>query len=235
MELSQKLALVSAQLDEKVMECEASAQTIAELKASLGSAVKEGKTLKTLLQRSLDSDERNQKRIGQLQAEVESLSQSLTPGEDPRIQGMTETILKLERSNQELEKRLSETHPSAEAEAKSARLAAMLEKANMMWAEAVAQNKELETRGRRASLSMWQGESLSIAGVVKGKENGNVVNAYLRSTLIQFFGQDASRRGDLVPLILQLVGCTEQQVRVAQRQWERSNQLIQKTTGLFRF
>ena len=58
---------------------------------------------------------------------------------------------------------------------------------------------------------------------------------YLKSTLIQFFVVDSDKRSTLIPIILDLVGCNEQQIQVAQRQWDRSNQLIQKTTGFFGF
>jgi hypothetical protein len=57
--------------------------------------------------------------------------------------------------------------------------------------------------------------------------------AYLKSTLVQFFGRDAGTRDGLIPLILELVGCNEQQIQTAQRHWQRSNQLIHKTTGFF--
>jgi chromosome segregation ATPase len=238
-DLTQQLGLANARLAEKTQECEVASQQLSELTATSRASDKENKTLKSLLQRSLDSDQRNQQRIGQLQAEIESLSQRLTSTDDSGSQALRERVVQLEQENQALERRLSEARPNADSEAKSARLAAMLEKANLMWSEAVAQNKELTGRIRQPavslSLSLWAGESVFVGGCARPKENGNVVNAYLRTTLIQFFGQDANRRGELVPLILQLVGCTEQQVKVAQRQWERSNQLIQKTTGLFRF
>jgi hypothetical protein len=60
-----------------------------------------------------------------------------------------------------------------------------------------------------------------------------MINKYLKTTLIQFFGQDAANRSQMLPLILELVGCNRQQIRAAQRQWERSNQLISKTAGFF--
>ena len=69
----------------------------------------------------------------------------------------------------------------------------------------------------------------------RDNEKMKVMNAYLRRVLLQFFLQGESTRDSLVPLILGIVGCTDSQIAAAQRQWEKSNQLIQKTTSFFSF
>jgi chromosome segregation ATPase len=233
---SEQLALVTAQHSEKELECASALQQVSELTAALRAADKDSKGLKALLQRAVESDQRSQQRIGQLQAELAVLSERLVTDAGAQDHGMLERVVALELANQALERRLSEARPSADAEEKVARLTTMLEKAKVMWSDAAMQNKELMTRLRDPNLSLCPGETFAIqASAGNAAENGSVVNAYLRATLIQFFGQDASRRGELVPLILQLIGCSEQQKRAAQRQWDRSNQLIHKTTGLFGF
>jgi chromosome segregation ATPase len=229
---SEQLALLTAELSER----ETAVQQATELAAALRAAGKDSNRLRTLLQRSLDSDQRSQQFAGQLQAEL-AVSERLLADATGREQGLVERVLDLERANQALEKRLSEARPNVEAEEKVTKLTAMLEKAKVMWSEAAMQNKELMGRLSPSNLSLCSGDAFAIQGTDMGRlpENGSVVNAYLRTTLIQFFGCEANRRGELVALILQLVGCSEQQVRAAQRQWERSNQLIHKTTGLFGF
>jgi hypothetical protein len=113
-----------------------------------------------------------------------------------------------------------------------------------MYVRVVDENKELKRRLVSRKLERVSLQSFAIAPAVapsiapdrrSGGQDFSVVNAYLRTTLVQFFAQDADRRGELVKLILELVGCTPQQVAAAQRQWTRSNQLIQKTTGFFGF
>jgi hypothetical protein len=42
-------------------------------------------------------------------------------------------------------------------------------------------------------------------------------------------------KSTLVPLILELVGCTRDQVSVVIRHWQRSQNLIVKTSGWFGF
>ena len=65
----------------------------------------------------------------------------------------------------------------------------------------------------------------------KGK---GVMDTYLKRTLMQFFLQDEQTRVSLIPMILELVGCTPQQIATAQRQWERTHQIAKKT-GFFGF
>ena len=58
---------------------------------------------------------------------------------------------------------------------------------------------------------------------------------YLKRVLLQFFLQDDSKRDSLVPLILELAGCSEQQIETATRQWQRTAQLRSKGTSFFGF
>ncbi|KAK8883337.1 hypothetical protein M9Y10_045987 [Tritrichomonas musculus] len=56
--------------------------------------------------------------------------------------------------------------------------------------------------------------------------------AYLRRVLLQFFTEEEKNRSSLIPIILKLVGCNDEQVSAAMRQWERSSHLI---SGFFGF
>jgi hypothetical protein len=153
-----------------------------------------------------------------------------------------DTIIKLEGHIRELEQKLNDGQGSLELQAKNARLAAMLEKSESLYSNALAQNRALMERLGSRALHLChfgaieiepEAEIMSNAGFMKRAEQRLVLTAYLKSTLIQFFGRDAGTRDGLIPLILELVGCNERQIRTAQRHWERSNQLIHKTTGFF--
>ena len=65
----------------------------------------------------------------------------------------------------------------------------------------------------------------------KPESENMLLNAYLKRTLLQFFLQDDSKRDAMIPMILELVGCNEQQITTAQRQWARSRQFFK--TGIF--
>ena len=57
----------------------------------------------------------------------------------------------------------------------------------------------------------------------------NVTISYLRKSLLQFFLQDESEQKMMLPIILSLVGCDEEQKQTAVRKWIESHQLINKT------
>jgi chromosome segregation ATPase len=61
-----------------------------------------------------------------------------------------------------------------------------------------------------------------------GKE-ATMESPYLKKVLLQFFLQDPSARDSLVAVILGLVGCTEEEVRVAHRKWNESHQLVSRS------
>ena len=67
----------------------------------------------------------------------------------------------------------------------------------------------------------------------KKKEDKKLAqNAYLRRVLLQFFTEEEKNRPSLIPIILKLVGCNDEQVSAVMRQWERSSHLF---SGLFGF
>jgi hypothetical protein len=64
-----------------------------------------------------------------------------------------------------------------------------------------------------------------------GKEAGLMKAASLRRVVLQFFSLEMeSERETMVPLTLELVGCTQEQMSVMMRQRSRSQHLIAKTT-----
>ena len=66
------------------------------------------------------------------------------------------------------------------------------------------------------------------------KEARLVKSAYLRRVLLQYFSQEEdSDRNMMIPMILELVGCTKEQISMVMRQIERNQQLIARTAGFF--
>lgn len=250
LQLKETLAQLSAtktQLQEsehrcqlKDIEIQESQNMVTETTKALSKKDKMIVKLKTLLQRAVNSDERKDQQIAALQSELKNITE--------RIGGFhgdanVEAIVKLENENRALQQKLDEAQPSAELREKNERLTKMLEKSNALYAQVMSQNKELMERiGKSVSLRLCRIDGVTLRPnkeveqrQMKEKRREDVVlaGAYLKSTLIQFFAQDAKGRGDLIPLILELVGCNEQQIQAAKRQWERSNQLIQRTSGFF--
>ena len=53
--------------------------------------------------------------------------------------------------------------------------------------------------------------------------------SYLKKSLLQFFLQDEQSQKLMIPIILSLVGCDEDQKQAAVRQWIENRQLINRT------
>ena len=199
--------------------------------------------LKTLLQRAVNADQRKDQQIAALQSEMNALVQKAHGSAEGVDAANVETIVKLEKENRLLQQQLDEAKPSVELQEKNERLTKMLEKSNTLYAQVLSHNRELLARiDKTMKCNICRVDSFTMKPQdevqqrqLKEKKRDEVVlvGTYLKSTLIQFFAQDAKSRGDLIPLILELVGCNEQQINAAKRQWERSNQLIQKTSGFF--
>lgn len=66
------------------------------------------------------------------------------------------------------------------------------------------------------------------------KETKLARSAYLRRVLLQFFSEENdSERAEMVPIILELVGCSNEQVSVVMRHLQRNQHLIARTAGFF--
>jgi hypothetical protein len=192
--------------------------------------------LKVLLNNYLISDERKQHQIDELQSEIRIYTERFASASQGSDGTMLETVVRLEAQIKDLEQRLHDGQASLELQTKNAQLAAMLEKSTRLYSELLEQRPKSESPVVRAfRLSLDQPLVHEKISMPAPRDPALMLNAYLKSTLIQFFGQDAANRSALIPLILELVGCTPQQVQAAQRQWQRSNHLINKTTTFFGF
>jgi hypothetical protein len=68
------------------------------------------------------------------------------------------------------------------------------------------------------------------------KEAKLVKAAYLRKVVLQYFSlEKESERNTMVPILLELVGCTVDQIAVVNRHILRNQSLIARTAGFFGF
>jgi chromosome segregation ATPase len=198
--------------------------------------------LKVLLNNYVTSDQRKQEQIDSLQNEILRYVGRRVDSARGNEGSLRARVVELEGQVKELERRLNEGQASAELQARNAQLMGMLERSNLLYGQLM--NQDRPARRGSGQLRIVSCDSLVMepranmghreaAVSLKMHEQVVMINKYLKTTLIQFFGQDAANRSQMVPLILELAGCNRQQIRAAQRQWERSNQLIHKTAGFF--
>ena len=218
--------------------------------------------LKTLLQRSVDSDNRKQEQIGHLQAQITELNEVLTNYTKKSTAGDSHSVINenmstadllhyvttVEQEKEKLKSKLDSLCPDDLIQ-KNQKLEQMIEKSNNLYIQAQEEIERLKKENehlmplktKNSGWTITKPTAISsitpnlIRATKTSSSNDSLNNTYLKSTLIQFFVQDADKRSTLIPIILELVGCNEQQIKATQRQWDRSNQLIQKTTGFFGF
>jgi chromosome segregation ATPase len=166
--------------------------------------------------------------IDELQAKIDGFGSPRDPAE----------VEQLQLRMSELERELEMSEPSAELAKKNRKLARMIEKSNRLYAEMVARNQVLEGELERQkqktndfTFAVQQPVFISPAAASPGPggpvhDDSHVMNAYLKRVMLQFFLQDETKRDSLIPMILKLVGCTDQQIATAQRQWARSRTFL---------
>jgi chromosome segregation ATPase len=62
---------------------------------------------------------------------------------------------------------------------------------------------------------------------------GNFQSPYLKKVLLQFFLQEASARDALIPVLLKLVECSDEEIQVALRKWNESFQMFSRSFWSF--
>jgi hypothetical protein len=198
--------------------------------------------LTKLVHRSRKADERKQQQIDYLQSELQSKIGHLTDG--PAV-NMVEAVARLESEIHELEARLLNSQGNRETEAKNDRLAKMLDRSNRLYSTLLAEHQALLARcsTEPRPLSFETAVIFETQTVIRparsnvlmklAPEDKKITDTYLKRVLLQFFLQDDATRQQLVPLILELVGCNEQQIAAAVRQWHRSTKATPSSSGFF--
>lgn len=75
----------------------------------------------------------------------------------------------------------------------------------------------LKMERKEGVLSLFQCTPTDITGT------DETLKLYLKRSLLQFFMQDEAKRTGLVPVILEIAGCSESEIQVAQRLWQKRN------------
>jgi len=78
---------------------------------------------------------------------------------------------------------------------------------------------------------------LAIAKIKKEKQKNNQISSkseeqtvlsYLRTTLLQFFLQENSQRASIIPILLTVVGCNQQQISAVRTKWADDQQFMSR-------
>ena len=222
--------------------------------------------LKSLLSRSVKSDQRKQVQIDELQEQIIRLQQNEKTFDD---------LEKMKLEKEELEQRIKNSQASNDIELQNQKMQEMIDKSNRLYAQLLEENQNLQKQLSEAkhfhkgiyktfsyeigykedssnrSMSSITPQNSSTDFNEKSfqpvsshkslspnvqKEAKLVKSAYLRRVLLQFFANEVDdERAEMIPIILELVGCTKDQTSAVMRQWERNQHLIARTAGFFGF
>jgi hypothetical protein len=201
--------------------------------------------LKGMIQRYSKSDETKQTEIETQRQEIRRLSALITD-QQVAVQGAPiEKLARLEHEVSELQSQLVNSSTSRQLEAKCEKLTAMLERSNRLYSDLNGRYQmilgQVSQNTRKLSLSVPQCAEFVQAGVArKGKaksatSGGNAVLGSLRQTLLQYFLTELAEQEHLVPVILDLVGCSPDQIQAAVRNVRSNQQIVNRVGGVFSF
>jgi chromosome segregation ATPase len=249
LERSARLSGEVAELREKLLEAnlanDGNEKSVAMAEQSIQEKNATMANLRTLLDKAVKSDERKQQQIEELQHERTTLNFRLQNAlREIEAGPQQQQQQRQEKQQPAVVQQLRQAN--AELEARNRKLQELLEKSHEVYAALRTEydrltDKRAQGDARFATHSCVVFES-NERSRKKGmsstaeKEAKLVKAAYLRRVVLQFFSQELeSERGTMVPLILELVGCTQEQISVVMRHYSRSQHLIAKTSGLFGF
>jgi DNA repair exonuclease SbcCD ATPase subunit len=230
--LSQRLAEEVAELREKFLQTSLVLEEHERSSLGLSQAIEEKdaalRNLRAMFEKATRSDERKQRQVEELQRERDELAAKLgsltfdapRPVVEVPIEGASDDL-----------------------ESKNRKLQELLDRSQQLYTELLEKFRRTDPGEARKSLTFEAFDVFDAAVRGKGKKRMStsaekeaklVKAAYLRKVVLQFFSQEMEdERGTMVPLILELVGCTPEQVAVVKRHLQRNEHLIAKTTGLF--
>ena len=202
--------------------------------------------LKILLGRSLKTEQRSQDTIQGLNQEINNFHTKIAEL-SLQIIHSSEQNDHLSNEIKSLQKEIEDNEKSNEQSQKIQKLTQLLEKSNEMYLNLQKENQKLnEESSKRRSFSQQivhlHSNDITIESNNQHSSDNKddsvmisdkiVTITYLRRVLLQFFTDEESNRTNLIPMILDLVGCTKEQQNAVLRQYLRSTSLIAKTSSV---
>jgi chromosome segregation ATPase len=230
--LSQRLAAEVVELREKFLQASLALEEHEGSSSGFSQAIAEKDTalrnLRIMFEKVTRLDERRQRQLEELQHERDELAAKLRSLTFETPQPVIE--VPVEASSDDLE-------------SKNRKLQELLDRSQQLYTELLGKFRRTDPGEVKRTLTfeefnvfdvVLRGKAKKRMSTSAEKEARLVKAAYLRKVVLQFFSQEMEdERGTMVPLILELVGCTPEQVAVVKRHLQRHEHLIAKTTGFF--
>lgn len=199
--------------------------------------------LRAMIQKFVETDQRKQQQIEDQQQEIERLANAMV-----NVTGKgasSEDVMKLEMQVEELKAQLAKSRDAQEMEARCEKLTGLLERSNQHYADLNDRYKQLESRleakGDKLTLETLHAfeqvakktKSTSRAHTAQAIAANEAMMASLKKTVLQYFLTDLGNQENLVPVILELVGCTPEQIQAAVIKFKSNQQFVNRVGSVF--
>ena len=204
--------------------------------------------LKETVQFYSKQEQSNKKTIDDLKSDLCKLTEAYAQisANSSQSTNQDDIVTKLQLEKAQLEKKLKNSQASADLIAKNRQLSAMMEKSNRLYTMLLDEHQALVKEHESMKPKYVHRDMVFVTGIEsttikaapikmieKTNDTNDVTIAYLRRTLLQFFTEEQNDRNSMIPLILDLVGCTKEQILVATKEYQKSQQLISRTSRFF--
>lgn len=193
--------------------------------------------LKEQVQKLMKMGEEKSTKITELRSEVCALTEKvaeLSSGDSAKL-----GLAQMEREKAMLEEKINRSQASEDLKRKNQQLQEMIERSNALYVQVKEENRELRSRlkgQKRVTFSMisdvvFDLKEVQMSAASKKKAKKLAQTAYLERVLRQFFTEDEGNRAALVPVILRLINCNNEQIEIVKRQWERTTNPFHRLLG----
>lgn len=206
--------------------------------------------LRNLIQKYAKSDQIKQQQIDEQQIQIQQLVSNSNIN-SPTITNFN-TKISLKQEDNEHNSQISQISSKSiqEIESKNDKLRSMLEKSNKLYTQLnekyislqqsvqnrkntkLSINKNLLFEVMSSSSNLHKTNSMKKKSK-KGLNNESAIIISLRKTLLQFFLTDEENQENLIPVILEIVGCNKEQIEGAITNYKRHQHLINKAGSFF--
>jgi hypothetical protein len=196
--------------------------------------------LRNLVQKYMKSEMEKQQQIQEQQDEIQRLSKTIAIQQDPKNHASIDEIARLELEIGELRSQVVKSQHSQQMEKKCEQLASMLDKSQRLYSELSEKYAEISKKvGKRKSgsncieISQLFEKALPLKNERVGGKVTEATLASLKKTILQYFLTDVGNQENLVPVILELMGCTAEQSKAAMRNFKSNQQFVNRAGGIF--
>lgn len=196
--------------------------------------------LRGIIQKYVKSDQMKQQQIEEQQQEIQKFALSLHESKVTDDSQYIQQIADLEQQLRDLKLKMEISGASFDLKQKNEKLTAMLDRSNQLYSQLSEEHRLLQETLAKSpdKLKIIKTSSFEVkyGHHIKRRKSMPSMNTKmvsLQRTLLQYFLKDEANQDNLIPVILEIVGCNKEQISTVVQKRQLSQQLINRTGGFF--